>query len=182
MIDLKYELGDVITSDAPASSLYKRECTVVFVDYTLIGIITDGIESIIFVEYNDVTLTVVRRGSGYLASQDKARIAQAIEKWAYKGFVTDIPNLVTKTRKRLNDEGNDKVYVKVDGFVSKEVAVLWKQFQALVDMAKMSNPEIPNYIQTSVFEWVLANALATIQFGVAFKEHEDGNKKDEGKT
>ena len=130
---------------------------------------------------SDTTLTV-KRGPGYLTTQDKARIAQAIEKWAYKDFVNEIPNLITKTRKRLNDEGNDKVYVKVDGFVSKEVAVLWKQFQALVDMAKISNPEIPNYIQTSLFEWVLANALATIQFGVAFKEHEDGNKKDGGKS
>ena len=50
MIDLKYELGDVITSDAPASALYKRECTVVSIDYTLIGIVTDGIESVMFVE------------------------------------------------------------------------------------------------------------------------------------
>jgi hypothetical protein len=179
--DLNFNVGDTVVSSDKESTIFKRECVVVHADKAIVGVVTEGIAQVVFLPYDMALLRVTKKGYGYLEKEDKARLAHAMQHWGFSGFINSLPSTIDQSRKHLGFSGDDKLYVRMDGFVPKELASAWKQFMALVEMMKQTNPELPNYVNTLMFEWVLAGALTSLKFTSVFKQFLESNEDNEEK-
>jgi hypothetical protein len=179
--EMIFEVGDLITSHDKESKIFRRECIVVHVDRALVGVITDGISQVVFLPYDSPSLKVTKKGFGYLDKGDKEKLGEAMKHWGFFDFVTALPNVVKKTRNKLDFDDTSKIYLKMDGFVPKELGLAWKQFMALVEMIKQTNPEVPNYVNTLLFEWMLSGAMTTLKFSSVFKQFLEQDDDEEDK-
>jgi len=180
--ELIFEVGDFITSHDKESRIFKRDCIVVHVDRALVGVITEGIAQVIFFPYDSLSLKVTKKGFGYLDKENKEKLRLAMANWGFSDFINALPGIVNKNRSNLDFSDSDRIYIKMDGLVPRELGLAWKQFMALTEMMKQTNSEIPNYIGTLLFEWILSGALTTLKFSSVFKRFLDNDDNEEGKA
>jgi hypothetical protein len=168
-LQLNYDLGDTITCYDKSSELFNRKSSVVYVDPVVVGVITEGITRIIFFNYDILTIKVVEKGNGFLTNEMKEEMKRIMTNWDFVEFVKCLPHIVDISRKfnQINDK--EKMYIKIDAFVPKEVGTMWKQFNALMDMVKQTNPDVPNYIHALFVEWVLLSSLQSLKILGGFK-------------
>lgn len=179
MNDLNFEIGDTITSYDKRSKIFNRNCTVVHADMTIVGVITDGLPHVIFVPYNNLSLKLIKKGNGYLEKADKDKMRGVMAQWGFGEFIGELPKIMTQIRTNLGFQAEEKVYVKMDGFVPKDLGLAWKEFMAMMELLKQTNPEIPNFIATLFFEWVLTHGLTTLKFSTVFKQFLDNSGEGE---
>jgi hypothetical protein len=178
MNDLTYEVGDVITTDNKESRLYRRECTVVCADKSMVGVITEGIDEVVFVPTTETSIKVLKKGMGYIPKETKALVATIMQGWAHRPFVNGLPKLIDSTRKSMEMTPEGKTYIKMDGFVPRELAMAWKQIMSLMDLVKLTDESTVPFIQTLMFEWMLTGALFALRATSEFHIADEGQNEE----
>jgi len=170
---MEYEPGDVVTSFKTSSPIYKRDCTIVHADKSMVGMITDGLEFVHYMRTNDLTLKMVKKGEGYMEKETKDKLTAIMKKWPFAEFIKRLPDIIDKHRRTMDINPQDKVWIKMDGYVPRGLVDTWKEFSASVDLMKTTTPELPPYIQTLMFEWVMMGAVISLKMAKTMMEDEE---------
>lgn len=177
--NLKFDVGDVVTSTDKTSDFFRRDCIVVHSDIHFVALISDGIKYVCFKEPKDPSIIVVRRGRGALTEEQRLVLLETMKHWEYVGFLKGLAKNNVRAKRNLNVESDEKIWVQINGFVSKPLAVSWKQLCSLIDCARETVPDMDNKVKEHILEWILISTINSIPLQ-SVKRVLEG--EDEGET
>jgi len=176
-IDLPYSVGDLMTYNKKESPFFRRDCVVAFSDLSLVGLITDGLPFVAFVEPDDPDLKLIQYGPKKLNDHQTAILKKTMQGWGSLDVLKELPKFVRRSKKQYGGIGDSLkgAHIHFGGFVSKGLAKQWREFTALLEMAKQSGAPVPENLDQVLMEWMIISTMNLPGILNAFKHLRDMN-------
>lgn len=162
IFEFKYNIGDILVDDKPESVLYRRDCLVVFTDPTFVGIITIGIPRIQFIDADEQGVRCVTSGTGKLTEAQHEHIRSIVADWPDADFLRKLPHDMNAKIQSGGYDPSLKMPLTITGYVAKPLALQWRRYLALAFIAKEHGVDIPDDIESRIFEWMLISTIPNI--------------------
>jgi hypothetical protein len=159
--DLPFNVGDLMTYDKKESPFYRRDCIVAYSDLSLVGLITEGVPFVAFVAPDDPNLKLMQHGPRKLNDTQMEILKNTMQGWGSLDILKELPKFVAQSKKQYggSESSKDGAHIHFGGFVSKELAKQWREFTALLEMAKRSGAPVPENLDQILMEWMIITTM-----------------------
>lgn len=151
----KYRVGDTLQCLDIRQVLFRRDLVVVRSDQHTVCLVTEGFDSIFFVDPNDQAIELKESGIGKLTDAQEALLRHVLETWDVAQMFAKFPHLVKQTLDSTQLGQGQPTRIALTATVAKPLADNWRRSVAILELLRAVDPRVPQDVDRLLMEWML---------------------------
>jgi hypothetical protein len=179
-VDLEnpFSVGDVVMCSDKQSPFFRRDSVVVYNDYSIFAVMSEGLSFISFCSVADKTFTLVKRGAGKLSPEHNAMLVEVLKNWGPVQLLKTFPAVLDRQKEQITEKDEKVVPLHITAFVPETMARVLREFSALIELSKAVNPGFNRDPHQMVLEWMILSITQIMPLMLAAKIREQNEEED----
>lgn len=180
-LDNPFSVGDVVMCSDKTSPFYRRDSIVVFNDFSVFAVMSEGVDFVSFFSVMDTTFTLIKKGEGksYLTTAQKAMLDEILRHWTPIQLLKAFPEVLKQQREQITEKDEQLVPLHITAYVPETMARIFREFAALIEMSKSVNPGFDKDPHQMIMEWAILS-ITNIMPVLLAKQVKDNFEHKEG--
>ena len=176
-----FSIGDIVMNSDKTSPFYRRDSIVVYNDYSIFAVMSEGVGFISFFSVVDEGFTLVRKGEGKgsLTKDQQVMLNEILKNWAPVQLLKPFPTVLAKQRDNIVDKDEKMVPLHITAFIPETMARIFREFSALLEMSRSVNPGFEGDSQKMILEWCVLSITSIMPLMLSHHIRESHEKENE---
>jgi len=164
-IEHEHCVGDILTCDDKSNNMFRRDLVVVYVDLSVVGIVTDGLEGVYLIDPRDKSFPFVKKGIGALTPEQEEIKEKAIATWPVFLSLKKFPDMMKHVVEQFvpQDQPVETEHLVIAVQVPKKMVRLYREFGVLMRLVVDRDPSLKGTdVEYLTAMWMLNSLLGIL--------------------